>query len=150
MKMQLMYLCSMAKMDVDPTPYAQMTIDNTPQEKRNELLKFVSDPDKAAKEMFNIYKNTAYYAEWFAELGEIIKELLEEEALEKESDGIADEVAGDENLTRNENGTILAESKEEGELVSESVEKDNRRGENDSIGKSGHTGNSKIDETNRE
>ncbi len=90
MKMQLIFLCAQAKMNRDPGTYANMVLDNTPDEKLDELVDFMSGPN-ALEEMGKIHKGVLVHPKWFGALAdEIMGELTDGEAdPETESDSAA-------------------------------------------------------------
>lgn len=75
MRAQLIQLVSMASKGFDPAPYAQMIVDNTPDEHLKALYEFAAAENAVAR-MAEIYSPVAKYPEWFAKLREeIIEEL---------------------------------------------------------------------------
>lgn len=75
MKMHLVFLTVQAKNDRDVPTYAHMVIDNTPQNKLNELRTFICGAD-ALSEMIKVYPPVGDYVSWFTELGRYIDEFL--------------------------------------------------------------------------
>lgn len=71
MKMQLMFLLGFARRNVDPSPYAQMVLDQA--KNLPELLSFIQQTDCIEK-MIEICPKIADHRDWFVELGECIIE----------------------------------------------------------------------------
>jgi hypothetical protein len=112
MKMHLIFLCTMAAKNVDPEPYAAMVLDNTPDEKLDELIDFISG-ENAIAEMAAVHKPVEKYQEWFSQLGKHILEMVE--PIEQETD----ESQGVEltNDVESPNTTIDKPGQEKGEEI---------------------------------
>jgi hypothetical protein len=83
MKMHLVFLCAQAAKNRNPVIYAQMVLDNTPDNKLDELIDFM-EMDNAFDEMVIIHKGVSRYPEWFRNLKEAILseiEVIEEKVI---------------------------------------------------------------------
>ncbi len=91
MKMHLIFLCAQAKMNRDPATYANMVLDNTPDEKLDELVEFMTSAS-AIDEMAKTHSAVANHREWFERLGkEILAQLIDTDQPEASGDGDAKE-----------------------------------------------------------
>lgn len=91
MKMQLMFLCSMAAKGADVETYANMVLDQTSEEKLSDLIEFISQ-ENAVEQMGKIYQPVLQYPDWFKTLGDTILELteIEEENLTNKPESTID------------------------------------------------------------
>lgn len=72
LKMQLAYLCSQAKRDSDPAPFAAIIVGDVPREALDKLLNSANWLDELAK----FEPKVKQHAEWFEELKEAVEDQL--------------------------------------------------------------------------
>ncbi|MEE9119420.1 MAG: hypothetical protein V3U02_12615 [Calditrichia bacterium] len=121
LKMQLMFLTSMAEKNADPYTYACMVLDQTPDNKLESLIKFISS-ENSIQEMAKVYPQVANYPEWFKELGQNIVKLT---TIEEETEKTAE---NEINLTNNPDKPIKVKNADINQVSDESdVDEDSGR-----------------------
>lgn len=77
MKMQLGYLCKMAEKDRDPETYAQLVVDNTPDEQIRNLYERAMG-GKYIEDLAEINPDVIKHKKWFLDLGDLVAEICAE------------------------------------------------------------------------
>jgi hypothetical protein len=110
MRKNIHILIQNAKAEVPPETFATVLVNNTPEDKADELFDFISAEDCVAT-IIKIEPAAAAYKEWFAELREAVIELMTEPeigGIEPEIGGISDDNdAPGQELQADNNGSKL-------------------------------------------
>ena len=114
MKSHLVFLCFQASMKKDPALYAELVLDNTPDDKLDELVSFIGS-DNAVDNLIALHPPVAKHKEWFLKLSEeimknvqVVEEKPETEALTDSAETTTTKV--NVSTTETNNGDIIKNS----------------------------------------